>query len=195
MLYRLNAEVRGTLLLPLGEVADKAEVREIALNAGFACHNAPDSTENCFLPDSDYAAFLREKLGELPGDIISPQGEPAGRHTGVYNFTVGQRKGLGSFGKPVFVRGIDAASRRVYLGYGEDEFCSYALLENCVWHADSAGEVEVKIRSMAKPAAARVTPTEDGAHIDFDAPQRAVTPGQSAVIYRGGQVVGGGIIC
>ncbi|HOP11930.1 MAG TPA: tRNA 2-thiouridine(34) synthase MnmA, partial [Oscillospiraceae bacterium] len=107
MLYRLGENVVNRLLMPLGEVADKDEVRAIAKENGLDCHDAPDSSENCFLPDADYAAFLREKLGPLPGEMISPDGEICGTHEGIYNFTIGQRKGVGAFGKPVFVKKID----------------------------------------------------------------------------------------
>lgn len=194
MLYRLGQEVLGRLLLPLCGI-EKSEARRLAREAGLDCHSAPDSSENCFLPDNDYKGFLRSVAGELPGEIISPEGEVCGRHGGIYNFTVGQRKGLGSFGKPVFVKSIDAASNRVYLGYGGEEFFPSAEAEDCLFYLPGDSfECSVKIRSAAKPAQARVTRDGTKAHIEFSSPQRAVAPGQSAVFYSDGLVTGGGVL-
>ena len=192
MLYRLEKYVVNRLLMPLGEVTDKNEVRKIAKESGLTCHDTPDSSENCFLPDADYAAFLREKLGIMPGDLISPEGDVCGRHEGIYNFTIGQRKGVGAFGKPVFVKKIDPETHRVSLAWSGDEFAESALLSDCIWHvAPEAGKTYgVKIRSAAKPVAARI----EGDRILFEQPARAVAPGQSAVVYDGELVIGGGII-
>lgn len=192
MLYRLEKDVVSRLLMPLGEVQNKDEVRKIAKENGLTCHDAPDSSENCFLPDADHAAFLREKLGILPGDLISPDGDVCGRHEGIYNFTIGQRKGIGAFGKPVFVKKIDSPTRRVFLARSGEEFFDSAVLSDCVWHrAPEAGKVYgVKIRSAAKPASAHI----EGDKIIFEQPARAVAPGQSAVVYEGESVIGGGIL-
>ncbi len=192
MLYRLEKDVVSRLLMPLGEVQNKDEVRKIAKENGLTCHDAPDSSENCFLPDADHAVFLREKLGILPGDLISPDGDVCGRHEGIYNFTIGQRKGIGAFGKPVFVKKIDSPTRRVFLARSGEEFFDSAVLSDCIWHrAPEAGKVYgVKIRSAAKPASAHI----EGDKIIFEQPARAVAPGQSAVVYEGESVIGGGIL-
>ncbi len=192
MLYRLKEDVVNRLLMPLGEFENKDEVRKIALENGLDCHDAPDSSENCFLPDADYAAFLREKLGELPGELISPDGKVCGTHEGIYNFTIGQRKGVGAFGKPVFVKKIDPETRRVFLAWGGEEFFESAVLSDCSWQVSPKSEKTygVKIRSAAKPAAARI----EGDMVFFEQPARAVAPGQSAVVYEGELVIGGGII-
>lgn len=192
MLYRLKEDVVNRLLMPLGEVENKDEVRKIAKENGLECHDAPDSSENCFLPDADYAAFLHEKLGRMPGDLISPDGNICGTHEGIYNFTIGQRKGVGAFGKPVFVKRIDPETRRVFLAWSGDEYSPSADLYDCIWHrTPEAGKVYgVKIRSAAKPAAARI----EGHRVIFEQPVRAVAPGQSAVVYEDELVIGGGIL-
>ncbi len=192
MLYRLEEDVVNRLLLPLGRVSDKDEVRKSAKDNGLTCHDMPDSSENCFLPSADYAAFLREKLGILPGDLISPDGDVCGRHEGIYNFTIGQRKGIGAFGKPVYVKRIDPETRRVFLTRGGEEFFDAAALSDCIWHRVPEAEkiYGVKIRSVARAAAAKI----EGDRVMFEQPARAVAPGQSAVVYDGELVIGGGII-
>lgn len=192
MLYRLDKNVVNRLLMPLGEFENKDEVRKIAKENGLTCHDAPDSSENCFLPDADYAAFLREKLGLLPGELISPDGVVCGTHEGIYHFTIGQRKGVGAFGKPVFVKAIDPATRRVSLAWSGNEFSDSAVLSDCIWHVAPEAEkvYGVKIRSAAKLAGAKI----EGNKVLFEQPARAVAPGQSAVVYDGEAVIGGGII-
>ncbi|HNX13405.1 MAG TPA: tRNA 2-thiouridine(34) synthase MnmA [Oscillospiraceae bacterium] len=192
MLYRLEDDAVNRLLMPLGDVHDKGEVRKIAKENGLDCHDAPDSSENCFLPDADYAAFLREKLGILPGDLVSPDGHVCGRHEGIYNFTIGQRKGVGAFGKPVFVKRIEHETRRVFLAWGGDEYSDTAVLSDCIWHRIPEGEkvYGVKIRSAARAVGAKI----EGDRVLFEQPARAVAPGQSAVVYEGELVIGGGVI-
>lgn len=196
MLYRLGGAAVSRLLFPIGNM-EKERVREKVRARGLDCFDAPDSSENCFIPDNDYKAFISARIGggDFSGEIISPEGEVCGRHTGIFNYTIGQRKGLGAFGRPVFVRRIEPDSRRVYLAFGGDEYAGQVEIGDCVWHtgADSF-RCSVKIRSAAAPADAVVYKNGGGAQIVFDRPQRAAAPGQSAVCYAGDIVIGGGII-
>lgn len=196
MLYRLDARIRSKLILPLGDAESKEQVRRLAMEAGLSCHSAPDSSENCFLPGGRYAEFLKTRLRPEPGDIISPSGEVCGRHDGIYNFTVGQRRGLGSYGVPVFVKRIDPAENRIYLAESGGEFFGKILIKDCVWHAalPESFEARVKIRSGAPLAACTVDRDGAAAVVTFSEPQRAPAPGQSAAVYRGDSVAGGGVI-
>lgn len=201
MLYRLTQRELSRLLLPLGDM-DKPEVRAIAEREGLSCANAPDSQENCFIADNDYAAFIRNKVGAervLPGELVAPDGTVCGQHTGIIDYTVGQRKGLGvALGRPVFVREIDTEQNRVLLAdAGQDHFCE-AVIDD-VTTSDGlplvAGAAQAKIRSAAVPVPVQVEPLgEKRAHIFFDEPQRAVAKGQSIVLYDGDLVLGGGFI-
>jgi tRNA-specific 2-thiouridylase len=200
MLYRLTQEQLSTLILPL-EALPKDDVRAIAREAGLPCAASPDSQEICFVPDNNYPAYLEHRFGPMEeGDFISPEGEPCGRHKGLLHYTVGQRKGLGiALGRPVFIQSMDAETNRIYLADSGREYAGGILLENCLWPAFSAPErpfrCGVRIRSMAKEAPALVTPLEGGAaRVDFDTPQRAPAPGQSAVCYDGEFLLGGGFI-
>lgn len=200
MLYRLTRRELSRLLLPLGDL-EKPEVRWIAAELSLQCADAPDSQENCFIEGKDHTAFLRERLGELPaGDFIAPDGRICGRHDGIYQYTVGQRKGLGiALGRPVFVRKIDPVKNCIYLADAGGDTVEEALLSEVLLHgeAPAAGHfpAQVKLRSAAQPVAAEVTLLPcGGAKLRFTEPQRAVAPGQSAVFYDGELVLGGGII-
>ena len=195
MLGRLSRGVRERLILPLGEL-EKPEVRRLAEEAGLPNFNAPDSQENCFIPDNDYAAFLEARLGVRPGPIYSPDGIICGEHNGLYRFTIGQRKGIGFFGRPAFVRRLDAANNAVILGWGGDVFAAGARVCGCVWHRDpgEAFSCTVKIRSAARPAPVRVRRDGETCTLTFETPQRAVTPGQAAVFYDGDTVLGAGTL-
>ena len=165
-------------------------------------HSKPDSQEICFIPDRDYAAFLQRSGVPLPGEgnFISQTGEVLGRHGGIWRYTVGQRKGLGvSFGRPMFVLGINPEKNTVTLGEAGCEFSSFLTVKDINWMAveEPAAPVTAtaKLRYSAVPSPARITPLGGGrARLDFDSPVRAVTPGQAAVFYDGDLLLGGGII-
>lgn len=198
MLYRLPQSVLSRLCLPLGEF-EKPDIRQMAKEAELSCADAPDSQEICFIPDGDYAGYIKEHgYNGLEGHFISPEGIDLGPHQGVVHYTVGQRKGLGlSLNKPAFVRRI-CENGDVQLGFAGSEFYNGITLTDVVTtHTPFAEgqQFEVKIRSAAKPASCRISEvSEQGITLLFDEPVRAPAPGQSAVLYAGELVAGGGFI-
>lgn len=193
-LYRLSQVQLATALFPLGGLT-KARVREIAREAGLPAHDHPESQD---FYDGDWTELVRGP-GE-GGDIVDAAGRVLGRHRGIWHYTVGQRKGLGvAAAAPLYVIAIDAARNRVVVGPEGETLRRSCVASDCAWVAvarlGGPAEVEVKIRSGGRPAAARVSPLPDGrALVEFGAPVAAVTPGQSAVFYRGEVVLGGGVI-
>lgn len=200
MLYSLSQEQLSHAVFPLGAL-EKDEVRAIAREAGLPVAAKPDSQDICFVPDGDYAAFLARYAGEkfLPGDFVDAQGNVLGRHSGLARYTVGQRKGLGSFGRPMYVTALDPAHNRVVLGEEGSQYRADLTAEDVNWIPFDVPPAPLrcraKIRYHAAPASCTVTPLPGGrAAVVFDEPQRSVTPGQSAVFYDGDRVLGGGII-
>lgn len=200
MLHRLPQAVLSRMIFPLNQLS-KEEVRAIAAGRRLACAQKPDSQEICFIPDNDYIGFLERNCGTMePGEFISPEGQVCGRHQGIFRYTVGQRKGLGiALGRPVFVKRIDPQTNRIYLADAGQEYARAIVTEQCRWvlpaFAKPCFECGVKIRSMAKEVPARITLLEGGCfRAEFLEPQRAPAPGQSAVLYQGDMVLGGGFI-
>lgn len=199
MLYRLDQRILSRLLFPLAEL-EKDQVRAIAASLGVSAASKPDSQENCFIEDNDYAGYIERHYGKsAPGDFISPEGTPCGKHNGIIHYTVGQRKGLGiALGRPVFIREIDAKTNRIYLADSGNEYFSKVILEQTTTVSGRPLEhakMQAKIRSMAIPCDAEVLPLPDHrAEVRFDQPQRATAKGQSVVLYDGDIVVGGGFI-
>ena len=201
VLYRLTQEQLASTLMPLGFLT-KDEVRHIAEGIDLKVSEKSDSQEICFIPGNDYAGYIKENSGSSydEGNFIDPAGNILGRHKGIINYTVGQRKGLGmSFGRPMYVKEIDAGKNRVVLSGNEDLFSSRLLAGNLnfVSKASLDGEERVfaKIRYSHKKAPAAIKMNSDGIiECVFDEPQRAVTPGQAAVFYKDGYVLCGGTI-
>ena len=205
-LYSLNQKQLSKTIMPLGELENKEETRKIAQELGFDIADKADSMEICFIPDDDYISYIEKYSGEKcpEGDFVDSDGNVLGRHGGIINYTIGQRKGLGvTFGKPMFVTKIDAGKNQVVLGEKGTEFSSELFADKLNFipfdRLDKPIEVLAKVRYSAKPGKATVIPeNEDRVRVVFDEPQRAVTPGQAAVFYDVCQpeiVVGGGIIC
>jgi tRNA-specific 2-thiouridylase len=205
-LFGLTQEQLARTLFPLGRLT-KPEVRAIARQQGLALSEKPDSQEICFIPGGDYkqflAAYLDEQgqpMPETAGELSASNGQVLGRHEGIFNFTVGQRKGLGvSSPTPLYVLNIDPVTHRVTVG-ADEELATRTLRANRLnWisiHALSGPmRVKIKIRHRHEPAWATLEPagTEE-VLATFDEAQRAVTPGQSAVFYDDDEVVGGGWI-
>jgi len=205
-LFGLTQEQLAHTLFPLGRLT-KPEVREIARRHGLALAEKPDSQEICFIPGGDYkqflTAYLEEQGRQLPGtsgDLVASTGEVMGHHDGIFNFTVGQRKGLGvSSPSPLYVLNIDPASHRVTVGADEELALRTLRARDLNWISipslSGPMRVRIKIRHRHEPAWAMLSPANaDEVIATFDEPQRAVTPGQSAVFYDGDEVVGGGWI-
>ena len=214
-LYNLRQdEIRHTLF-PLSRYK-KEEIREIARKAGLLTADKPDSMEICFIPDNDYAAFLREQFGiaDCPGNYVDEEGKVLGRHQGIVHYTVGQRKGLGiALGKRIFVKEIRPLTNEVVLADDEDVFTDHLFLGNVNFQAVSgipetpAGLFSplIKIRYADQGAPGRMTavanpsvgkePVSAGYRIDFERPVRAASPGQAAVLYGDdGRILCGGTI-
>jgi tRNA-uridine 2-sulfurtransferase len=204
-LFGLTQDQLRRTLFPLGDMT-KPEVRELARKHGLALAEKPDSQEICFVPGGDYKrfidAYLAEQGGSLPdtsGDLATTSGEVIGEHTGIHNFTVGQRKGLGvATGSPLYVIQISGADKQVIVG-GEEHLYSKTLRARRVnlISVDDLLEpmrVAVKIRHRHEPAPAVMERAGEEILVTFDQPQRAITPGQAAVFYDGDIVVGGGWI-
>ena len=202
----LKQEQLSRTLFPLGDMT-KPEVRELAHRHGLAIAEKPDSQEICFVPGGDYKRFIDaylaeqgEKLPDTAGELVTTSGEVIGEHSGIHNFTVGQRKGLGiATGTPLYVIQISGADKQVIVG-GDEHLYSRTLRArrtNLISISDlhEPMRVKVKIRHRHEPAPATIERSgKEETLVMFDEPQRAVTPGQAAVFYDGDVVVGGGWI-
>jgi len=204
-LFSLRQPQLRRALTPLGRMT-KPQIRAIAHSLGLKVADKIDSQEICFVPGNDYKAFLRSHLGEHEfhrGEIYDVDGNLVGEHEGIELFTIGQRKGLpGGSPHPRYVVDLDPATNRVIVGGEDDLICDEFEMDRLNWHpAAGVGEnlsfeATVKIRYNHPGTLATVTPLEnDRAHVRLHEPQRAVTPGQAAVVYHGDVVLGGGWIC
>lgn len=201
-LYNLTQYQLAHTLMPVGQYT-KDEIREIADQIHLRVANKPDSQEICFIPDHDYAKFIRENSdAPLPeGNFVDLEGNVLGRHKGITHYTVGQRKGLNlSMKHPVFVVEIRSETDEVVIGDSEDVFSESLLCDHLNWMSIDGlhGEekrVSAKIRYSHKGASCVIREVEDGVvQCVFEEPQRAITPGQAVVFYDEDYVVGGGII-
>lgn len=197
----LNQEQMAHIQFPLGGLT-KTQVRQIAQENGFVNARKRDSQDICFVPDGDYGAFLQRYTGKTypEGDFLDLQGQVVGHHRGAACYTLGQRKGLGlAMGAPVYVCAKDMQRNTVTVGPGEALFSPALLAGDWNWYPfptlTAPMRVTVKTRHSQFEQAATVYPEENGfARVEFDQPQRAVTPGQAVVLYDGDMVVGGGTI-
>lgn len=200
-LYRMTQEQLQAMLLPIGDYA-KDEVREIAEKIDGFVAKKGDSQDICFIPDGDYAAFIEREGGYQgkPGDFVDMSGKVVGKHKGLIHYTVGQRKGLGiALGKPVFVYGVDVENNQVRLCDNQDLFQTKLYAGNLAHMAyerfEDGMRFQAKIRYAHKAAWCTVRMVgEDILEVTFDEPQRAITPGQSLVLYDGEYVAGGGFV-
>jgi tRNA-specific 2-thiouridylase len=205
-LWGLRQEQLSRSEFPLGELT-KEQVRELARSVKLPVAEKPESMELCFVPNGNYVQFIqayaredRRPLNDKEGDIVTEDGTVLGRHSGVHNYTVGQRKGLGfTTGKAIYVLAIDPEKNRVIVGEDLALRASQFEIENVNWVSTEEPaaplRARVKIRHKHEPAAATVEALPGlRARITFDEPQRAITPGQAAAIYDGDVVIGGGWI-
>ena len=202
VLYNLTQEQMKHILFPMGEFRDKDQVRQIARKLNIEAAERPESQEICFITHQTYGEYilkLRPELGKK-GLIVDTRGKVLGEHDGVINYTIGQRKGIGvAFGRPMYVVGLDAGNNRVIVGEEADLYSSELTASdvNYISFDVPEGEMRVtaKIRYGAKEVDAVILPLEGSrARVRFSTPQKAVTPGQSVVLYKNDLVVGGGII-
>ena len=212
-LWGLSQKDLSRTIFPLGELAKK-QVRTLAKEHGLKVANREESQEICFVTDDDYPRFIkqftanseqftvnREQVGDIePGPILNLKGEKLGEHQGIPLYTIGQRRGLGvAVGKPLYVVRIDVEKNAIYVGENEELFKSTFVVTNVNWIAfdnlDKETDCEIKIRYQHNPQKGRISPlTEDRVMVKFNQPERAITPGQSAVFYQGDVVLGGGVI-
>ncbi|WP_324824038.1 tRNA 2-thiouridine(34) synthase MnmA [Sinanaerobacter sp. ZZT-01] len=207
MLYRLPQSIIRRLLFPLGSIESKELTRNFVRE--HRIHNADlkDSQEICFIKEGSYIDYLNHNgYTGKPGNFVDKEGTILGKHSGIINYTIGQRKGLGiTFGKPMFVIGMDEAENQVVLGENEDLFQKTIYAKNCRFsiqeeEAEMPEEyngisVLAKIRYASKPSKAIIYKAENGmVRAEFEEMQRAATPGQSIVFYMESRLIGGGFI-
>ncbi|MBE9536402.1 MAG: tRNA 2-thiouridine(34) synthase MnmA [Proteobacteria bacterium] len=201
-LFSMTQDQLSRVLFPLGEY-DKPAIRILLKEAGIRIADKAESQDICFVDDSGYSTFVNSRVDEAAirtGNIISSDGEILGRHDGIHNFTIGQRRGLGiSSSQRLYVVGFDYAKNDVILGKPEELMSTGLVAERVSWVSiagiEGATRVLVKIRySTDEHPATLSMSNENGVQIVFDEPQRAVTPGQAVVFYDGATVLGGGWI-
>jgi tRNA-specific 2-thiouridylase len=201
VLYVLTQEKLARALFPIGDYP-KPEIRVIAEKYGLPTATRKDSQDLCFLAGDDYRNFLQRNAAEMlkPGEILTRDGQSVGEHTGLANYTIGQRKGLGiASAVPLYVLGKDARTNALIVGRREELGARELMAREVNWLVGEAPKepfrAEVKIRYTAREAEALVTPLgQDQAQVRFDAPQRDITAGQAAVFFQGEVLIGGGMI-
>lgn len=202
VLWSLTQTQLSRVFFPLGKYT-KDEVRDLAGAHGFVNAHKHDSQDICFIPDGDYVSFIERYCGHGfgKGNFTDTDGHVLGQHEGIIRYTPGQRKGLGiAFGKPMYVKSKDASNNTVTLSSNEELFSDRLTAKSinliALDRIDTPLRVEAKIRYNHKASPATVVQTDaDRLEIVFDTPQRAIASGQSAVLYDGDVVIGGGIIC
>ncbi len=198
-LNEVTQEQLSKTLFPIGHL-EKPEVRELAKKFGLPNAEKKDSQGICFIGDIDVREFLRTRLKKKKGEIIDIDSKKAvGEHEGAAFYTIGQREGLniGGAAEPYFVAGKDIEKNEVYVAMGKQNpalFKQKIVISNLNWINEPTEEVEVSIRYRQKPVPAKIKLHKDKATIEFYAPVRAITEGQSAVVYSGDECFGGGII-
>ena len=199
VLWNIPKDLIEHVVFPLGDFESKDEIRKIASENNLKVANKPDSEDICFIPDGNYKKFLENNSNLKPkkGNIVNSKGEKLGEHTGLYNYTIGQRKGLGiSYHVPLFVLGFNSLKNELIVGEESElykkEFTVTDINLLLVDEINEWMDVTVKTRYSSKEAKAKII--QDGSNIKvvFDEPQKAITPGQSAVFYVDDIVLGGG---
>jgi tRNA-specific 2-thiouridylase len=201
VLHVLNQEKLARALFPVGDYP-KSEIRRLAEGFGLPTASRADSQDLCFLAGDDYRNFLQRNAAELlrPGEILNRKGEVLGRHQGLPNYTIGQRKGLGlASAVPLYVLGKDPATNALLVGTQDELGGEELVAREVTWISGESApgpiRAEVKIRYTAAEAGAQLSPMDPGqVLVRFDAPQRDITAGQAAVFYDGDLLLGGGLI-
>ena len=201
VLYNLTAEMLPKIILPLGDMS-KVETRNLAEEMHLPVAHKPDSQEICFVPNDDYKNFISSRAGDADalkcGEIVDTAGKVLGRHNGVANYTIGQRKGLGIAAEtPLYVVRLDVDKRQVVVGKSDEIFSSELTAENVHWIYKPKNfpvKLQAKIRYTPRIADCIAESFGDNLRVKFFEPQRAVTSGQSIVFYDDDEVLGGGVI-
>lgn len=199
-LYRLDQKQLSHIMMPLGGMS-KPQVRQLARDRGLPMAERPDSQDICFIPDGDHGSFIERNTDTagLAGSFVH-EGKEVGTHKGIYRYTIGQRKGLGlSLGKPAFIKAIHSQNKEIEVTTQEEEIFYNSLLAtepvfSMVEALEGSLRVQAKIRYSHKPCQAVASMEGELLRVRFDLPQRAITPGQSVVLYKDGHVFGGGFI-
>lgn len=202
VVYNLPREMLDKVLFPLGDFTSKDQIRKIAEEHNLSVAHKSDSEDICFIPNKDYKAFLENNsdIKAKQGNIVNLKGEKLGTHTGLYKYTIGQRKGLGiSNPVPLFVVGYNQAKNELIVGEEKDLYKTELYVTDInLLLADKLEQplkVNAKIRYAAKEAPATITQVEPNKiKVEFDQPQKSITPGQSVVFYVDDVVLGGGKI-
>jgi tRNA-specific 2-thiouridylase len=197
-LYRLDVSAFGRTIFPIGHLV-KQQVRAIARNADLPVSSPRESQELCFLPNGGLENICREFINQatVPGPIFDKAGKKRGMHNGIALYTIGQRSGFGGgFEQPMYVIGIRANQNAIVIGTEDDLLATTFIVSNLAWIRNPQSEFSctVRIRHRHRDAEALIKLIGSNAQIVFEKPQRAITPGQSAVFYDGPAVIGGGII-
>jgi len=197
-LYRMNQKSLSSTLFPVGEMI-KDEVRKVGEQFSLPVAQKKESQEICFIEDQDYSSFLKERVPEyfVPGDILDKDGKVVGRHNGVLSYTIGQKKGIGSHKERKYVIKIDTKNNSIIIGNDSDLFQKSFEADNVSYTGEALSspmEVDIKIRYNGSVSKGMIYPSGDKASFEFLSPQRAVTPGQSVVFYKGDEVLGGALI-
>ncbi len=201
VLFGVQRHLLSRMLLPIGEY-QKPEIRELARKAGLRVADKRDSQEICFVSSGDHADFVRRRRGadiDTSGELVLTDGTVVGRHAGLEQFTIGQRRGVGlAFSEPRYVVRIEAETRRVVIGLKNDLSRTELTAKDVNWLVDpptSPTVCQVQIRYNSEAAPALVEPLPAGRiQVTFDEPRHGVAPGQAAVIFAGSRVLGGGWI-
>ena len=195
VLWPVPKELLARTVFPLGEYR-KEEVRRIAGERGLAVAYTPESQDICFIPDGNYRGFIRKKVSAEPGEIVDGEGRRLGRHAGVVDFTVGQRRGIGvSAPMPLYVTEVRPKTNQVVVGRKQDLEVSEVRVGGLNWFLDPSEAESVQVRYNGSPVPCKVEEAEGGeVRAMLSEPVLGVAPGQSAVFYRGDRVVGGGVV-
>ena len=202
VLWNTPKEIIENIIFPLGDFENKDEIRKIASDNNLKVANKPDSEDICFVPDGNYKKFLENNSNIKPkkGNIVKSKGEILGEHTGLYNYTIGQRKGLGISNKvPLFVLGFNSLKNEVIVGEERELYKREIIVKDInlilVDEVKTPMEVEVKTRYSSNQTKAKIVQIDKNTiKVDFEEDVRALTPGQSAVFYIGDYILGGGKI-
>lgn len=190
VLYSIPKELLDKIIFPLGEFESKDEIRQIARDHELRVANKPDSEDICFIPNGDYKEFLENNsdLKSISGNIVNSKGEVLGKHSGLYKYTIGQRKGLGIQNEvPLYVIGFNKEKNELIVGKEKELYTKEFMVSELNWllfdNPTEEFEANVKTRYSAKEYKAKIIPMGDNAKVIFEEPQKSITPGQSAVFY------------